>query len=75
MTCEFVSPKTPRKRTSPAACLRPLNRQTVTIDAAGNCVTALFDLAGNLTGTLDGRGNLTPYLIDALGRASVTGVG
>jgi YD repeat-containing protein len=47
----------------------------VTIDAAGNCVTALFDLAGNLTGTLDGRGNLTQYLIDALGRASVTGVG
>jgi YD repeat-containing protein len=72
MTCEVVSPETPREPTFPAASFRPLNRQTVTIDAQGNRSTSLFDLAGNLTGTLDSRGNLTKYLIDSLGRASVT---
>jgi YD repeat-containing protein len=49
-----------------------LNRKTVTIDAATNRVSTLFDAVGNATQMTDARGNSTQFLYDADNRQTVT---
>ena len=40
-------------------------RTFVVVDALGGRSTSLFDAAGNMTGQLDQRGDLTQFLFDA----------
>jgi len=48
-----------------------LNRQTVTIDAAGNRTTSILDAANNAVAMVNARDFRTTYLFDAVNRQSV----